>query len=119
LSDQPADVAETTAGLTELAALLLSAEDVDEALHHLARMAVVVVPDGRSCGITVAEGTGFRTAVYSGSIPAEVDEAQYQRRDGPCLEAFRPGADGGSGRRQKGRTGRRIRQLTSFTGPRQ
>ncbi len=91
MTDQPADVGETTTGLTELAALLLFAEDVDEALHHLARMAVVVVPDGPSCGITIAEGSGFRTIVYSGSVPASVDEAQYQRGDGPCLEAFRTG----------------------------
>jgi GAF domain-containing protein len=92
VTDQPTDATETTAGLTELAALLLSAENADEALHHLARMAVVVVPDGPSCGITVVEGTYFRTVVYAGSIPASVDEAQYQRRDGPCLEAFRTGA---------------------------
>lgn len=91
MTDQPADVPETTTGLTELAALLLSAEDADEALHHLARMAVVVVPDGPSCGITIAEDREFRTVVYSGSIPASVDEVQYQRGDGPCLEAFRTG----------------------------
>ena len=91
LTDQPAEESETTTGLTELAALLLSAEDADEALHHLARMAVVVVPDGPSCGITIAEDRQFRTVVYSGSIPASVDEAQYERGDGPCLEAFRAG----------------------------
>lgn len=91
MTDQPADATETTAGLTELAALLLAAEDVDEALHHLARMAIVVVPDGPSCGITIAEGNQFRTVVYAGSIPASLDDAQYQRGDGPCLEAFRTG----------------------------
>jgi GAF domain-containing protein len=92
LTEQPADMTEATTGLTELAALLLSTEDVDEALHHLARMAVVVVPDGPSCGITVTKDGKFRTVVYSGSIPASVDEAQYQRSDGPCLEALRSGA---------------------------
>jgi len=70
---------------------MLHAEDADEALHHLARMAVVVVPDGPSCGITVAKDGKFTTAVYSGAIPASVDEAQYQRGDGPCLEALRTG----------------------------
>lgn len=89
MTDEPADATETTTGLTELTALLLSAEDVEEALHHLARMAVVVVPDGPSCGITVLEEGVFRTVVYSGSIPASVDELQYERRDGPCLEALR------------------------------
>ena len=91
LTDQPADMSGATTGLTELAALLLSAESADEALHHLARMAVVVVPDGPSCGITVSEDGQFRTVVYSGAVPASVDEAQYQRGDGPCLEALRTG----------------------------
>jgi transcriptional regulator with GAF, ATPase, and Fis domain len=92
LTEQPADTTGATTGLTELAALLLSAESVEEALHHLARMAVVVVPDGPSCGITVAKDGQYTTVVYSGSIPALVDEAQYQRGDGPCLEALRTGA---------------------------
>jgi transcriptional regulator with GAF, ATPase, and Fis domain len=92
LTEQPADATAATTGLTELAGLLLSTEDLDEALHHLARMAVVVVPDGPSCGITVAGDGRFRTVVYSGSIPASVDEAQYERGDGPCLEALRTGA---------------------------
>ncbi len=92
MTDQPADVSGPTTGLTELAALLLSAEDADEALHHLARMAVVVIPDGPSCGITVAKDGQFRTVVFSGAIPPSVDEAQYQRNDGPCLEALRTGA---------------------------
>jgi len=91
LTDQPADTSATTTGLTELAALLLSAEDADEALHHLARMAVVVIPDGPSCGITVAKDGMFRTVVYSGAVPASVDDAQYERGDGPCLEALRTG----------------------------
>jgi putative methionine-R-sulfoxide reductase with GAF domain len=92
LTEQPADTSGATTGLTELAALLLHAEDADEALHHLARMAVVVIPDGPSCGITVAKDGKFTTAVYSGAIPASVDEVQYQRGDGPCLEALRTGA---------------------------
>jgi hypothetical protein len=92
LTEQPADATGATTGLTELAALLLSAESVEEALHHLARMAVVVVPDGPSCGITVANDGQFTTVVYAGSIPPSVDDAQYERGDGPCLEALRTGA---------------------------
>lgn len=91
MTDEPADIAGTTTGLTELAALMLFAEDVDEALHHLARMAVVVVPDGPSCGITIAKDGQFRTVVFAGSIPQSVDDAQYERGDGPCLEALRTG----------------------------
>lgn len=83
---QTADVATS---LTELAALLLTVEDVEEALRHLARMAVVVIPDGPSCGITVVRDGKYTTAVYSGAIPASVHEAQYEYGEGPCLEAMR------------------------------
>jgi len=91
MTDQPAEITETASGLTELAAVLLSVEDADEALRHLARTAVVVIPDGPSCGITVTANGVFRTVVFSGSIPPSVDEAQYERNDGPCLEALRTG----------------------------
>ncbi len=83
------DTAEVATGLTELAALLLTVEDVEEALRHLARMAVVVIPDGPSCGITVVRDGKFTTVVYSGAIPASVHEAQYEYGDGPGLEAMR------------------------------
>ncbi|MBV9855005.1 MAG: GAF and ANTAR domain-containing protein [Streptosporangiaceae bacterium] len=92
MSGQGPEEPETTPGLTELAALLLSVENVEEALRHLARMAVVVIPDGPSCGITVLRDGRFTTVVYSGSIPASVDEAQYEHGDGPCLEAMRTGS---------------------------
>lgn len=77
-----------TSGLTELAALLLSVEDVEQALGHLARIAVLVIPDGPSCGITLAKD-GYFTVVYAGSVPASVDEEQYSLGDGPGLEAIR------------------------------
>jgi GAF domain-containing protein len=91
MTDQSAESVGATAGLTELAALMLSVETADQALLHLARTAVVVVPDGPSCGITVNANGEFRTVVFSGEIPPSVDEAQYERDDGPCLEALRTG----------------------------
>jgi len=89
MTDQSAETTGATTGLTELAALMLTAEDAGQALHHLARIAVVVIPDGPSCGITVITDGKFKTVVFSGSVPPSVDEAQYQRDDGPCLEALR------------------------------
>jgi transcriptional regulator with GAF, ATPase, and Fis domain len=79
---------EIATGLTELAALMLSVEDVEEALRQLARMAVVVIPDGPSCGITVIRDGRPVTVVYAGSIPASVHEAQFELGEGPCLEVI-------------------------------
>jgi GAF domain-containing protein len=72
-------------------ALLLSVETLEQALQHLAQVAVAVVPDGPSCGITVIRDGRPVTAVYAGSIPKTVHDDQYQRGDGPCLEAARTG----------------------------
>jgi GAF domain-containing protein len=89
MTEQVPEAAEVATGLNELAALLLVVEDVEEALRHLARMAVVVIPDGPSCGITVVRNGTSTTAVYAGEIPASVHEAQYELGDGPGLAAMR------------------------------
>ena len=89
MSERFPEAAEVATGLSELAALLLKVEDVEEALRHLARMAVVVIPDGPSCGITVVRDGKFTTVVYAGGVPASVHESQYEHGDGPGLEAMR------------------------------
>ena len=75
--------------LAGVMALLLSVENLEQALHHLAQVAVAVVPDGPSCGITVIRDGRPVTAVYAGSIPKAVHDEQYQRGDGPGREAVR------------------------------
>jgi hypothetical protein len=87
--DQGGDwVWSTPAGLI---ALLLSVETLDEALQHLAQVAVAVIPDGPSCGITVVRDGQPVTAVYAGAVPRSVHDDQFRRGDGPCLEAVRTG----------------------------
>lgn len=83
------DAGQLTEGLTEMAALLLAVEDMNEALSHIARIAVAVIPDGPSCGITVIRDGQLVTDVYEGSVPAWVHNSQYERGDGPCLQALR------------------------------
>jgi putative methionine-R-sulfoxide reductase with GAF domain len=82
---EPADI---TTALTELTALLLEAEDVEAALHHLARVAVAVIPDGPSCGIAIIRGGKPEIGIYHGEVPRPVAEAQYIIGDGPGLEAI-------------------------------
>lgn len=89
MTERVPEAAEVATGLNELAALLLDVEDVEEALRHLARMAVVVIPDGPSCGITVVRNGKATTVVYAGQIPASAHEAQYEIGDGPGLAAMR------------------------------
>jgi GAF domain-containing protein len=91
MSEQDLGGGQTDSALAELIALLLPVENIGQALQHLAEVAVAVVPDGPSCGITVIRDGQPTTAVYAGSIPRAVHDDQYQRGDGPCLEAARTG----------------------------
>jgi GAF domain-containing protein len=92
MSEPIAEAGRITEGLTELAALLLAVEDMNDALTHIAEIAVAVIPDGPSCGITVIKDGQPVTQVYAGSVPAWVDDAQYENGDGPCLQAQRTGS---------------------------
>lgn len=90
MSEQPAE--ETTPlGLTQIAALLLTVEDTRAALRHLARMALIVVPDGPTCGITMPRNGGYTTVVHAGRIPVTAEEAQHEYGTGPTLEALHTG----------------------------
>jgi GAF domain-containing protein len=83
---------ELTTGLSQLASLLLSVESVGEALQHLARMAVVVVPDGPSCSITVKRHGRFTTIVHAGPAHPSLTDLQYESSEGPSLDAIRTGS---------------------------
>jgi len=77
--------------LSELIALLLSVDTLEEALQRLAEMAVAVIPDGPSCGITVIRQGQPVTAVYAGPVPKDLHDEQYRLGDGPGPEALRTG----------------------------
>ena len=91
MHDQEPGTGWDASALAGLIALLLNVENLEQALRHLAEMAVAAIPDGPSCGITVARNGRPTTAVYAGSIPKAVHDDQYERGDGPGLEAARTG----------------------------
>jgi GAF domain-containing protein len=91
MHDQEPGTGWDASALAGLIALLLNVENLEQALRHLAEMAVAVIPDGPSCGITVVRNGRPTTAVYAGSIPKAVHDDQYQRGEGPGLEAARTG----------------------------
>lgn len=80
-----------TSALAEMITLLLSVENFEEALQHLTEMAVAVIPDGPSCGITLLKDGRASTAVYAGAVPRQIHDDQYRLGEGPCLEAARTG----------------------------
>lgn len=77
--------------LPELAELLLSTASVEEFLDDLARAAGAAMTPPASCGITLRRDHRPLTVASSDSLALALDEAQYERGEGPCLEAMRTG----------------------------
>jgi putative methionine-R-sulfoxide reductase with GAF domain len=62
---------------------------LQETLQRVAELSLDAVPNADLAGITMLlEGTP-RTAVFTDGAAAEIDSAQYETGDGPCLDAFR------------------------------
>ncbi|GLU47185.1 GAF and ANTAR domain-containing protein [Nocardiopsis ansamitocini] len=76
----------------ELYGLLISLETVEEQLAELARIAVRTLPGRVHCGVTLRHrGRSPITIASSDETAAQLDEAQYAREDGPCLQCLRTG----------------------------
>jgi GAF domain-containing protein len=82
---EPLDLA---AAFAELQNLLLDRPDVTDFLNELAVLAAATVP-GTHCGITMRRDGHVVTVVSSDEIALRLDELQYLRGRGPCLQAIR------------------------------
>jgi hypothetical protein len=64
--------------------------DSDVLLRHAVELGADVAPEAVSCSITeIAEGDSYRTPVYSDQLALDLDRAQYESGDGPCMAAAR------------------------------
>ena len=82
-----------TPWLPELSGLLLSEQTVSDLLDMVVALAVSAVDgvDGASVSVLVSDAPRFETANASSAPVRAVDEAQYERAQGPCVEAIRSG----------------------------
>jgi GAF domain-containing protein len=87
-SERAGDLA---AAYAELQNLLLERPDVTAFLHDVAVLAASVIP-GASCGITLRRDHEVATVASSDELAVAVDEIQYGRGQGPCLESLHTGA---------------------------
>jgi GAF domain-containing protein len=89
--DQLSDVGEplAEAATSELAQILFSDGGRDDALAAIAQVAHKLLPTCIAASVTVAERGQMRTAVSSAELADILDEAQYDTREGPCLDAIR------------------------------
>jgi GAF domain-containing protein len=76
----------------ELAALLLSTESFDDLLHGVAELSARLIAGATSASITLAERGRVITVAAADGRAKQIDEYQYERGAGPCLEALRTGS---------------------------
>jgi len=86
----PLQITSQTA-LHYLASMLLGDKPLTEVLHEVARLAVASIPGVDEASITLLEEDRTRTAAFSGSLAATLDERQYEAGFGPCLDAAQSG----------------------------
>jgi GAF domain-containing protein len=83
--DQPLDLATAYA---ELQTLVLDSPDVVDFLNGTCALASSVVP-GTHCSITLRQGSRTMSVAGNDALALALDEEQYARGRGPCLEAMR------------------------------
>jgi GAF domain-containing protein len=72
----------------EIARYLYEADNFEDVLTRVVETAVSAVSDCDMASITVREGAEtFRTIASTHSAALAVDQAQYEAREGPCLDA--------------------------------
>jgi GAF domain-containing protein len=78
-----------------LTGLLLSEATVAGLLDVIVNVAASAVAgvDGASVSLLIADGTQFETSNASSELIRDIDEAQYEEREGPCVEAIRTGRE--------------------------
>lgn len=77
----------TSAALDELGQLLLAGENTQSVLQKVVDLLQRVMPDGAAASITLLRDQQATTAAFAGVLATHLDEAQYERGHGPCLEA--------------------------------
>lgn len=75
--------------LTQLGAVLLSAETVDSTVELVTRLAKETIASTVGAGVTVVDLRGKRSTAASDVLVEQADQIQYDLDTGPCLTAWR------------------------------
>jgi GAF domain-containing protein len=73
--------------LTQLGLIKLGQTDLTGVLSRVAELTRQGLTGAMDVSITLVDGGEPRTAAYTGDTALELDELQYRRQAGPCLEA--------------------------------
>lgn len=76
-----------TAAYAEMGRINLAEHDLRGVLARVASLARDTVPGADEVSVTLVRQRAAETAAYTGDLALMLDEWQYARGDGPCLEA--------------------------------
>jgi GAF domain-containing protein len=77
------------AAFAELGRIRLSDTTLDGVLARVAELAKATLPGAHEVSVTLVRGQDAYTATFTGDLALRLDERQYERGTGPCLEAAR------------------------------
>ncbi len=86
---EPALVAR--AAFAELAGISLGDESTSAVLERVAELAKTTIPQVAEASVSLVRGDTATTAASTGRLALDLDESQYGRGYGPCLEAAASG----------------------------
>jgi GAF domain-containing protein len=78
-------------GLAALSQYFVGGKSMTDTLTRVSEMTVSAVPGVAFAGITMMVDGKPGTGVFTDPTAPEIDQAQYDTGEGPCLEAFRSG----------------------------
>jgi GAF domain-containing protein len=74
--------------LAVLSRFLVGDGSVQETLRRVSELTVEAIPAADLVGLTMLIEGRQRTAVFTDELAPQIDEAQYDSGEGPCMEAF-------------------------------
>ncbi|SFU08990.1 GAF domain-containing protein [Geodermatophilus amargosae] len=88
-TDQHADrpLLDPRDAITELARLSFDNTSMEAMLQRIAELAKQIIPGVAEASVTLIANDKADTAAYTGRLARDLDETQYGRGYGPCLEA--------------------------------
>jgi GAF domain-containing protein len=86
MADRPAPL-DPIEAFAELGRIRLGEADIDAVLQRIADLAKRTVPGAEEVSVTLVRSSTAQTAAFTGDLARHLDESQYERGHGPCLDA--------------------------------
>jgi len=78
-------------GLAALSQYFVGGKSMTDTLTRVSEMTISAIPGATFVGMTMMVDGQPRTGVFTDPAAPEIDQAQYDTGEGPCLDAFREG----------------------------